>query len=1148
MNNWEPILKLVDFFGKPAWWDLYGPGDANAPTLYDIDKDGYITGPSGGRSLYPGEQENINKYNDLRSGLNNDQRKALDNFLKDALPISWPNDPGDWDKDFDVAQKTVSPIVLDLDGDGVETIALTNGAYGGAHFNLDAKGLAEQTGWAGKDDGILVRDLNGDGKITSGRELFGNHSLLKNGMEATNGFQALKELDSNGDGVVDSTDTAFASLQVWKDSNGDGVTDAGELLSLSEAGVKNLKVGYTNSTATDAQGNQHQQLGSFTRTDGRTQQMDDVWFAVDAARTVNRDLLAVSASIQALPELAGMGNVRSLHQAMALDASGQLQALVSRYIDPATTFVQRDTLIDPILYRWAGVQNVDPTGRGPYMDGRQLAVLEALLGRAYFQYGGGTYGPTINDPGPFASGKLLALYDKVKSQINATLELQTIFLADLDSLGLQWHEDSQTFEWDVSTLVTGLQTQYAQAPQEALLHVERLGQALATDTYAQKLLQAIQQHGRADGDVFSLALLHMGGGQFFFNGTAGNDSLTGNSQDNCLTGGAGNDTLLGGEGADIYMFNRGDGQDRIQDRGTPGTGTHLDVLRLGAGIGPAEVRFSRAIGQSQQDLTIDLGAGDRVTVQSFFDGADYRIEQIQFADGTQWGLTEVATRSVQSGTGNADSWSGLTDYANRMNGLGGNDTLYGGNQNDTLEGGDGNDALYGYAGTDILSGGIGNDSLNGSYGNDIYVFNLGDGQDTLIDYDYTTANVDTLQLGAGLDVTNIQVGRSGNDLVFSWSGNSTDQVKLQNFFYSAECRIEKLSFADGTQWSLAEVAAKLVQNGTANAESWGGLSDYANRMNGLGGDDYPCGGNQNDTLDGGDGNDTLYGYAGNDTLGGGTGADTLYGGYGNDIYVFNPGDGQDTLSDYEYMTQNADTLQLGAGLDVTKTQVGRSGYDLVLSWSGNSTDQVKLQNYFYSSDSRIEKLSFADGTQWSLAEVAAKLVQNGTANAESWGGLSDFANRMNGLGGDDYLYGGNQNDTLDGGDGNDALYGNAGNDTLMGGAGNDTLYGGSGADSFVFNTTRSSSNIDTVIDFSAANGDKLMLNSAVFDKLTGLTDLTNHFRSTSQVAVGNDDYIAYNSSTGELFYDASGNGSAVLEAFAKLDNRASLSGQQFLVL
>jgi hypothetical protein len=203
------------------------------------------------------------------------------------------------------------PLALDLDGDGVvETTALSKSTTTGTHFNLDAKGLSENTGWVSADDGLLVRDLNSDGQITSGRELFGNHTLLSNGQEASNGFEALQALDSNADGVINAADQAFASLQVWKDADGDGVTDAGELLSLEQAGVSSLNVSYTTGSTTDAQGNQHLQLGSYTTTSGASRNMDDVWFATDSARTQDRETVVVSDAIAALPDLAGMGNVR----------------------------------------------------------------------------------------------------------------------------------------------------------------------------------------------------------------------------------------------------------------------------------------------------------------------------------------------------------------------------------------------------------------------------------------------------------------------------------------------------------------------------------------------------------------------------------------------------------------------------------------------------------------------------------------------------------------------------------------------------------------------------------------------------------------------------------------------------------------------
>jgi hypothetical protein len=116
--------------------------------------------------------------------------------------------------------------------------------------------------------------------------------------------------------MVDAKDTAFNSLKVWKDSNSNGITDAGELLTLSQAGVKGFTLSYTSSDSTDAQGNQHLQLGNFTKSDNSTQSMDDVWFNVDTARTAETDLLAVNDEIADLPDLAHIGNLRSLDLAI----------------------------------------------------------------------------------------------------------------------------------------------------------------------------------------------------------------------------------------------------------------------------------------------------------------------------------------------------------------------------------------------------------------------------------------------------------------------------------------------------------------------------------------------------------------------------------------------------------------------------------------------------------------------------------------------------------------------------------------------------------------------------------------------------------------------------------------------------------------
>src|SRR3546814_14458490 len=122
--------------------------------------------------------------------------------------------------------------------------------------------MRESTAWIGADDGFLVRDLNQDGAITTGLEMFGSNTRLQDGTTAEHGFAALRELDSNQDGVIDSQDAAFSELKIWRDANDNGRTDIGELLSLSEAGIASLHTQWSESTFIDSNGQAHRQTGS----------------------------------------------------------------------------------------------------------------------------------------------------------------------------------------------------------------------------------------------------------------------------------------------------------------------------------------------------------------------------------------------------------------------------------------------------------------------------------------------------------------------------------------------------------------------------------------------------------------------------------------------------------------------------------------------------------------------------------------------------------------------------------------------------------------------------------------------------------------------------------------------------------------------
>lgn len=166
-----------------------------------------------------------------------------------------------------------APVVLDLDGDGVELVKRKNSR---ATFDYNGDGFGEDTGWLDGDDGFLVIDRNNDGLITEASEL----SLASESDNAKSGLQGLAAIDSNNDGVVDAKDARFGELRVWQDRNSNGRTDMGEMRSLENAGIVSIRL-----TATAAQNriklgrNAVVATTSFVRSDGTTSTAADVSLA-----------------------------------------------------------------------------------------------------------------------------------------------------------------------------------------------------------------------------------------------------------------------------------------------------------------------------------------------------------------------------------------------------------------------------------------------------------------------------------------------------------------------------------------------------------------------------------------------------------------------------------------------------------------------------------------------------------------------------------------------------------------------------------------------------------------------------------------------------------------------------------------------------
>ncbi len=158
------------------------------------------------------------------------------------------------------------PLVLDLDGDGIELTGIADGR----RFDLDGDGRPDQTAFVTGNDGALALDRNGNGLIDDGRELFGDQH------GAANGFAELATFDRNGDGAIDPRDAVFADLRVLGDFDGDGIVAPSEVRTLADLDIVGILLETEEVDETAAGDNRLVQRGTFIRSDGTTGLAADV--------------------------------------------------------------------------------------------------------------------------------------------------------------------------------------------------------------------------------------------------------------------------------------------------------------------------------------------------------------------------------------------------------------------------------------------------------------------------------------------------------------------------------------------------------------------------------------------------------------------------------------------------------------------------------------------------------------------------------------------------------------------------------------------------------------------------------------------------------------------------------------------------------
>jgi Ca2+-binding RTX toxin-like protein len=236
------------------------------------------------------------------------------------------------------------PLVLDLDGDGLESVALGDQAV---YFDTNGDVFGERTAWLSGDDGFLTLDRNGNGRIDDLSEMFGP--------QTGRGFQDLRLLDSNSDGAITAADRDFARISVWQDRDQDGATDAGELMSLSHHRITRIDIaGARELDITTPQGVELLAESSFTRADGSRGAILEAIFATNPVDTQFKGEKGIAAWLaNAGLNAKGYGRLTDLSVAMSNDF-GISQTV--RQTAAAMTVPKLDTLVGQVgavLEKWA---------------------------------------------------------------------------------------------------------------------------------------------------------------------------------------------------------------------------------------------------------------------------------------------------------------------------------------------------------------------------------------------------------------------------------------------------------------------------------------------------------------------------------------------------------------------------------------------------------------------------------------------------------------------------------------------------------------------------------------------------------------------------------------------------------------------------
>ena len=471
----------------------------------------------------------------------------------------------------------------------------------------------------------------------------------------------------------------------------------------------------------------------------------------------------------------------------------------------------------------------------------------------------------------------------------------------------------------------------------------------------------------------------------------GNDTLNGDLGNDILVGGSGNDKLQGGDGDDKYIFNLGDGKDIITERELSEPylirQDSFDTVKFTKGVNKDDILLSR----NGDDLIIkNKTNGDEITVKNhfFLSNRYYKINSIEFDDGTIWDEKYIDHNAVYYGSDANDELSGYMGNDDIIKAGSGNDTIYGFDGDDEIYGEDGddylsggngiekntgNDKLYGGAGNDQLRGEDGNDYLNGGSGDDRYYYSYGDGFDTI---ENEGGGSDSLIF---FDITRdrLSFSKEENDLIINIDNDANQGVRVKNYFLNDEYALDMIQPSDGYAYTKNDIdnIVNAFDKPTLTEDKNANIIDTKN----------------DEILQGSDKNNTYYYHGGKDLIVDSGGIDTL-----------------------KFM------------INGYRLNFSSNGTDLSLSLGNiqdeNNNDIVTIKDFFANENSIVETIQLKNGYKFSAKDIYQSFGKEYPKD-DSSNTTDPQPNKNNLVGGNEdnkYVFSGGQKTVIDSG-GNDTI-------------------------------------------------------------------------------------------------------------------------------